>query len=279
LTPLHVGVGRYPGLVDLPVARDSFGLPYIPGSSLKGAVKSYCLAVAESRSLGVDCEKVYGWDLRLSPVPSEPWISPVLFTDALLLFYPVRVETEEGVEFAYATSRLQLERVAGVAGAWDGLGRLLDGDGGLGDREVYSVNGLSVEESRLRVVKYFDGVFREGVGAARSLARHIYVFEDQGDFVRIVEAGLIRHTRVRLDYKRKTVESGALWTEEYVSDGAVFAFSNIFRGSKHMDAAEACNEHHRVLECAGYTLWVGGKESVGKGLLRLVCVAGDCRGE
>ena len=40
LTHIHVGAGRSPGVVDLPVVRDPLGVFYIPGSSLKGSLKS-----------------------------------------------------------------------------------------------------------------------------------------------------------------------------------------------------------------------------------------------
>ena len=40
LSHLHPGAGRSPGVVDLPVVRDPLGFFYVPGSGLKGALKS-----------------------------------------------------------------------------------------------------------------------------------------------------------------------------------------------------------------------------------------------
>lgn len=40
VTHIHPGAGRAPGLVDLPVARDPLGYPYIRGTMVKGALKS-----------------------------------------------------------------------------------------------------------------------------------------------------------------------------------------------------------------------------------------------
>jgi len=40
ITPLHPGAGRSPGVVDLPVVRDPLGFPYLPGSEVKGALKT-----------------------------------------------------------------------------------------------------------------------------------------------------------------------------------------------------------------------------------------------
>ncbi|MEM3621683.1 MAG: RAMP superfamily CRISPR-associated protein, partial [Candidatus Methanomethyliaceae archaeon] len=39
LSPLHIGIGRVVGVVDLPVARDGLKLPVIPASSFKGALR------------------------------------------------------------------------------------------------------------------------------------------------------------------------------------------------------------------------------------------------
>ena len=69
------------------------------------------------------------------------------------------------------------------------------------------------------------------------------------------------------------METGGLWTEEYVSQGAVFYFAVVGRGVEHpraMDVKEALWFNYRLLcEEAGCLLQVGGKETVGKGLLRL----------
>lgn len=40
ITPVHVGMGRAPGVVDLPFQRDSIGYPIVYGSSFKGVLKS-----------------------------------------------------------------------------------------------------------------------------------------------------------------------------------------------------------------------------------------------
>ncbi|MEM3401108.1 MAG: CRISPR-associated RAMP protein Csx7 [Candidatus Bathyarchaeia archaeon] len=58
VTPLHIGSGKLDveiGEVDLPVLRDPRGQPYIPGSSLKGRVRTEAERIA--RKMGMDiCE-------------------------------------------------------------------------------------------------------------------------------------------------------------------------------------------------------------------------------
>src|SRR5579883_1259895 len=43
LSSLHAGTGQGSGVIDLPIAREkATGLPYLPGSSLKGALRTAC---------------------------------------------------------------------------------------------------------------------------------------------------------------------------------------------------------------------------------------------
>ena len=43
ISPLHAGTGQGVGVIDLPVAREkATGLPYFPGSSLKGVLRDAC---------------------------------------------------------------------------------------------------------------------------------------------------------------------------------------------------------------------------------------------
>ena len=40
LSPLHAGTGQGAGILDLPIAREkATGLPFLPGSSLKGTLE------------------------------------------------------------------------------------------------------------------------------------------------------------------------------------------------------------------------------------------------
>ncbi|MCX7739384.1 MAG: RAMP superfamily CRISPR-associated protein, partial [Hydrogenothermaceae bacterium] len=44
VTPLHVGAGQGLSYVDLPIVREVHTqFPFVPGSSIKGAVRDYCL--------------------------------------------------------------------------------------------------------------------------------------------------------------------------------------------------------------------------------------------
>ncbi len=283
LTSVHVGAGRSPSVVDLPVARDAFGLPYIPSSSLKGSVKSLCMLRWCARL----CEKLYGWDIRVrGETPDQPYASPVVFTDAHVLFYPARIEFEEGLAYGYVTSHLLLDLFSSQL--WDYSRLYCDArprfeemvslmqrirDHGAEVRDIV-VNGVYVKEAG--VVEGGDlctGLMGGGVSAASRLCSMILVLDDDS-FASIVDAGMVRVTRVRLDYRRKVVEQGALWTEEYVPELTVYWFHTLYRDTvtdqgEEVKAAEARREHLRLLRETGYTLVVGGRETIGKGIIRL----------
>ena len=317
VTPVHVGVGRSPGTVDLPVARDEYGLPYLPASSLKGSAKSLCIR-AYGRGMAWQCERVYGWDIRLQDgVPEEPYVSPVAFTDAVLLLYPVRVEELNGeIGFAYATSRLQLARISDLIevcsavhvqtgppswlrellGEKEEASKRCSGDAtGDGQERIY-MNNVPVEAKRYKRV-YVGGEGDDAVDAWGRLANRvksmsmlasrllggnakgkqgaIYIVEDDVLFREVVEAGVLRVTRVALDPETKTVRTGALWSEEYVSQGAVFLFAVFYRdsGDRAAPADEAMRLNRELLlRGGGGYLVVGGKETIGRGILRLECL-------
>ena len=53
VSPLHAGTGQSADIIDLPIARmKSTGIPFVPGSSLKGVLRDECATRAKpGRSL------------------------------------------------------------------------------------------------------------------------------------------------------------------------------------------------------------------------------------
>lgn len=87
LTPTHAGSGTQISYVDLPIQRESHtGFPKIDASSLKGSIR-YTVGVnhnADANGLREDINRIFGnWD-------NGDFASAVSFTDARLLFFPVK---------------------------------------------------------------------------------------------------------------------------------------------------------------------------------------------
>lgn len=94
-TPLHPGVGQEEGTVDLPVAREEpFGIPVVPGSGLKGAMreKRWAQAYGGARSAGEADEGAQrtAKDEADADFGRTDEAGPLAVSDARLLLLPVR---------------------------------------------------------------------------------------------------------------------------------------------------------------------------------------------
>ena len=78
---------------------------------------------------------------------------------------------------------------------------------------------------------------------------------------------------IRDSYIRKAVQKGALWTEEYVPQGAVFAglieYNSVTVKDCEVDPLNARSFLVKLLSETSNILDVGGKETIGKGLVYL----------
>lgn len=105
LSPLHPGTGQGVGVIDLPVAREqATGLPYLPGSSLKGVLRDRCQGVSPEK-----CVPVFGPDTS----NADEHAGAAHFSDQRLLLLPVR--SLRGT-FAWVTSPYLLNRLLRDAG-------------------------------------------------------------------------------------------------------------------------------------------------------------------
>lgn len=97
LSPLHAGTGQGVGVIDLPIAREkSTGIPYLPGSSVKGVLRDQCTD-NDTR------QKVFGPDTT----NGDAHASSVQFSDQRLLLLPIR---SLAGTFAWVTSPYILRR-------------------------------------------------------------------------------------------------------------------------------------------------------------------------
>ncbi len=110
------------------------------------------------------------------------------------------------------------------------------------------------------------------------LKNRIIVFRDNPGQM-IVERLLQRITRVALDRITKTVAEGHLWTEEYLPWGTLLAGLLVETGFKNDYCKNNASNHLNNLASMidgklGNTLVIGGKESVGGGLIKLKALGG-----
>ncbi|ADL18422.1 CRISPR-associated RAMP protein, Cmr4 family [Acidilobus saccharovorans 345-15] len=278
VTPVHVGSGRSPGFVDLPFQRDSMGYPVILGSSFKGALRFHLTPP----SSGKPNDKGGGNDkdnklVRCAFGPDideggAKFMGRLVFTDLVPFLYPAP-SLSEG--YIYVTTKYLLNRAYDILSTVGVSPPKALGAGGtvtVGLREVryaYTVNVSDVLGGRVdtRSLGYL-------------LKDKAYVFDDDVG-LQVVESSLVRVTRNALDDKTKTVKERALWTEEYVPQGTVMvgAMLDSMRGSvDSMGGNDECRDIDVMTELSNKlnraSLFIGGKETVGKGLVRLLIVSG-----
>ena len=334
LTPLHPGAGRAPGVVDLPVIRDPFGLPYIPGSSLKGSLKSlaalknkHCIMETsrENQAQGeIDCNrngqcgeicKLFG---REPHVGKEELSSSVSFTDLSLLLVPIP-SPDKGVVFA--TSPLLISRAESLIShletnqqGGDLIQRFKNMVETLG--EPARTANQSCRENPCILTSFELGASTNGTitlftdnypaladrcidcksirDAIEAISPHMPMYSIYNDienrfvivpdalFPLLVDRALIRQTRIRLNRFTKTVRKGALWTEEYIPQGTLF-IGALFYNTPRPEYRSAQRAREALLGVLGLNqgqnqqdnpaqidVMLGGKETVGKGLVRLL---------
>ncbi|MCX8205468.1 MAG: type III-B CRISPR module RAMP protein Cmr4 [Candidatus Nezhaarchaeota archaeon] len=298
--PTHFGAGRKVGLVDLPIQRSALtDLPIGQASSIRGMLRSF-LELSGQRDLA---REAFGAEPGEVPARS----GRVDISDAKLLLMPVR--SVVGLfcwltcpaclnELQGALRRLKEVTGGGLhelklpcalhdsieavlkAGVAKGTALvpsecenvvkrekeerllLLDGEMDLRAEAREEVDRLSTSLSEL--IAPFDGylvnVFR----------RRFAVVEDDV-FKLATKRGLEVATRIRTVYETKTVERGGLWSEEYLPAYSLL-FSEVYFHSR-LSAVEkgAGVENFIKLMNAidGKHVFIGGKEGVGKGLVKL----------
>jgi len=291
LAPLHAGTGQGVGAIDLPIAREkATGLPFLPGSSLKGALR-------DVEAVGVDDATR---TLLFGPptTNADEHAGSVQFSDQRLLCMPIR---SLAGTFAWVTSPYVLRRFARDArdtGAAPDLPTELPDwkapEANETERCAVSEGGtaLVVPGANKIVLEDLDlvpapnaavtawaawlakGLFpddepdaaawREAFGARLCVVR-----DDLYDFLLLTATEVF--ARVRLKDEQKTVEKGGLWYEEAlpaesILAGLVVATRIENRAGRHLSPDTIFNA---VTALTATPVQLGGKATVGRGLCRV----------
>ncbi len=277
---MHVGAGRGASIhVELPVQRDEFGFPTIWASSLKGALRA-------NFDRGSKCDK----NTIFGPEPASPEVSEyssaASFTDARLILIPGRLL--KGV-WAYITSPHMLEQFRTLL---EVRGERVDVPSVGGNEALVSKPELLLTGSdgrRYIVVNEARLEAREDKSVIESLSKVLpdkiaNMVKDRGIIVvsdtvarDIVNRSMVIQHRVRLDPSTKTVVRGALWSEEYMPSNTVMASLVVCReprrrrseGEACANAMDVCSDLVSYFTNTRSTIYVGGKETIGKGLVEL----------
>jgi len=275
LSPLHAGTGQGASVIDLPIAREkATGLPFLPGSSLKGTLRARCS--------GQNCPKVFGPDAAEIQTDSNQ-ASAAQFSDQRLLLLPVRSLVGT---FAWVTSPYVLRRLArdiedaGVNAPAEPIPNIQSTD----------ACAIATDTSKIEIGSkvYLEDLeldAQTSTGASKwaewigervfpndktwqqmLMDRICVVHDDVFNFMNDTATEITARIKLRED--AKTVQEGGLWYEEALPTETIL--SGIMLATPTKTAGITAQEVFTVLqELTGKTLQFGGKATVGRGLCRV----------
>jgi len=252
LTPLHIGAGQGLGHVDLPIVREAHtNFPYIPGTSLKGALRNLEInQVARARGEKpsqveerltknkfdqkeediLRLAKIFGVAGEGAEEGKEVGAGKVLFSDAFIVLFPVK--SAKGV-FSLTTCPYVINRFFELLGIDQRVKDVPEGKAKVlstKDHRNLISNKLLLEEfvfeaeESEELKKFVELV---GVFVGEEKKQRIVCVNDT-DFKDFVSNYTEVQTHIKIDLNTGTVKEGALWTEEYVPAESIFAFSLVF---------------------------------------------------
>ena len=281
ISPLHAGIGQGAGVIDLPIAREkTTGLPFLPGSSLKGALRALC--VDQGKRM-----KVFGPDTAGSDANSD-YASSIQFSDQRLLLLPIR---SLAGTFAWVTSPYVLRRL--VRDLVDiGLNPPASIPAPNANEHCYidrtrskiTLDGKRVYLEDLDLIPQNEDatawatwigqkVFSDAIWQQMVAERFCIIHDDVFNF--LIDTATEITTRIKLKEDTKTVDTdtGGLWYEEALPTETVLyglALATPVNAAK-MTPQEVFTELTTLMS---KTVQLGGKATVGRGMCRVQMVQG-----
>jgi CRISPR-associated protein Cmr4 len=282
LSPLHAGTGQGVGVIDLPIAREkATGIPYLPGSSLKGTLRDLCPNKTDEEK--AKKKAVFGPE-AIGDQASEH-AGSVQFSDQRLLLMPIR--SLKGT-FAWVTSPYLLQRLIRDANSTNEkavrptLPPSLTGkqfavaktgcallyqkkkEDGKGTIPTVILEDLDLDDqSTFDASSWAEWIGERAFGDKDLLkARLCIVPDDVLSF--LLNTATEITARIRLDEKLKTVARGALWYEEALPTETIL--SGLLVATEVKATKETVFEVVEGLLSKHNTVQLGGKATVGRGV-------------
>ena len=267
ITPIHTGIGQTSAsVIDLPIARETAtNYPVIPASSIKGVFRD-----------GRDGLEAFGFVNKETNEIDEngkkkkiSQAAELSFTDARVLCLPVR--SYKGT-YALLTCPLVLQRltrdmkVFGLTPDFLSIPEpeeteaLVTSETLVFNKQVIlediDLPSKNSEKAQSIGSSIAQKLFTDETERSIFLERFVIVHNDIFTF--FSETAMEVNARIALEQESKTVKDGQLWYEEAIPAETIFSS---FATSTKNDFTELENRK---------TIQIGGKASVGRGLLRMV---------
>lgn len=273
LSPLHAGTGQGVGVIDLPIAREkATGLPFLPGSSLKGSLRSRCE--------GDDCIKIFGAETT-DTTSNDNKASAAQFSDQRLLLLPIR---SLAGTFAWVTSPYVLQRF--VRDLQD-----VQVTAPASVPQIQETNTCRVSKQNSKIVLTSSQVYLEDLDltahpdqGATDWGHWIgeQVFPDDTAWqnmlterICIVHDDILNFmldtateitARIKMQEDSKTVQTGGLWYEEALPTETILSGLVLAIPSNKVTSEKVFEVLNKF---KGQTIQFGGKATVGRGMCRM----------
>ena len=294
-TPLHPGSGTsISGIADLPIQRERHTeFPLIQGSSLKGVLRNsarlirlrgnQCIGCPERRDDKYEekcelCGQIFG---------TKDGIGGISVTDARILAFPVRAL--KGV-FGWIICPIVLDRykrdmelIGRKENDWEipkptgneearvcGNSNLTEEYIYIEDLQLECSKDKNVEEIAENIAKALpdNDAYKE---IKEKLKKDLVIVSDDV-FRDLVSLTTEVVTRIKIDPTTGTVETGGLWSEEYLPTDTLM-YSLILIPSK-LSNLKPDNVQTKIMKYDERILQIGGDETIGKGFARIKIVEG-----
>lgn len=295
-TPMHCGSGNELGIIDMPIQRERHtGFPKIEGSTLKGGIREAFEETAKEITVGNKTVNASDNDiisLAFGPDNGGDHAGALGFSDARVLLFPVK--SMKGV-FAWITCLQALERfhndmklcginlpfkVPSANTAPKDCSLFIKDKKIVLEEYTFEINKDS--EANVDCTKLAEwlskNLFPTGESHkfwADKIKKDIVVLDDD-EFKDFITHSTEVITRIKINNKTGTVQTGALFTEEYLPAETVtysLALATpIFKEDKSVFKQEGKCEEALVMEFFTNGLpeiiQLGGNATLGKGIVR-----------
>gem|GEM_PF-4377176 len=266
VTPLYIGSQDERFEVDKPVVRDVFDVPYIPGSSLKGALRRYFGKDHKSK-----VENVFGNNENPSKVKFVDAIPLILLAreiERMFLYVVPFIYFEKFLDYVEVVDpnlasalRAEFENLKEES---KGETIALVADEDIGNKTIYlnehNIKTKHIDMNSCENIKKLIEKLEKEFNLPELLNRIVFLFGDEtGD---IINRSLIVYQRNRLEDDVKRAKPGALWAEEYIPYNSIFV-SIIMYDEDIVDQIKVLKNVYTFL---------GGLETIGKGFCEIKAI-------
>lgn len=277
LTPIHAGTGQGLGTVDMPIQRERHSnIPKIEASSLKGSIKHW---IYQKLNLCEFKEEIF--EEMLGPKDGEERASRLGFTDARLLFFPIKSDENifKLITCPYILNRWKEDLIFANCIEKDfTVCNILDGNCITNNEQG---SKIFLEEYIFEnVQKSIDNDIIDLILAnikSKDIDEKRIVIVNDSEFIDLVTMYTEIVTRNRIDLEKGTTIKGGLFTEEYLPAETIMYFTVL--GSPEF---KTNNENSIVIEKDGQDaikylndsldeiFQVGGDATIGKGFVKII---------